>query len=450
MQLKFRADGTFKIAQFTDLHILEEWAKTDTTIATIKCVLEAEHPDLVVFTGDQTIDNPSQEIWKLLANLMTEAQTPFALVFGNHDAEKIAKEEAFALLAQSPYFLGEGGPEEIAGYGNYVLPVKSSQSDKTAALLYCFDSGVRGIQHNQIDWYRQKSEQLIRENGDTLPALAFLHIPLTEFSHIIGKKHTTGEIQEPDSPERLNPGLFASMYERGDVMGIFVGHNHQNDAVGLYNEVALAYGRTGGANAYGDLERGARIIELNENTPRIFHTWIRVPSGVQQTYYYPAGITAEQEENSAYLPAKEVNPTKQGVAYSYYEGKFKSVNDMFQTKVLKQGTMPAISIEEAAAADEFAYEFRSYLKIPERGIYVFFTRSDDGSKLFIDGQLVVDNDGSRSAKEKDGIIALEAGFHELRLLYFEDYMGQLLNVSVINKNRLKTTIPDDWLFLPEQ
>ncbi|GHT75371.1 hypothetical protein FACS189456_7200 [Bacteroidia bacterium] len=68
----------------------------------------------------------------------------------------------------------------------------------------------------------------------------------------------------------------------GDVMGIFVGHNHQNDAIGLYREVALAYGRTGGADAYGDFERGARIIELYENQPRIFHTWIRVPSGVKK------------------------------------------------------------------------------------------------------------------------------------------------------------------------
>jgi hypothetical protein len=69
------------------------------------------------------------------------------------------------------------------------------------------------------------------------------------------------------------------MLECGDVMGIFVGHDHENDYIGSYHGIALAYGRfSGGRNTYGSLTRGARVIVLKENK-REFDTWIREKGG---------------------------------------------------------------------------------------------------------------------------------------------------------------------------
>ncbi|MDR3094205.1 MAG: metallophosphatase, partial [Bacteroidales bacterium] len=214
--------------------------------------------------------------------------------------------------------------------------------------------------------------------------------------------------------------------------------------------IALAYGRVTGADAYGDLERGSRIIELTENTT-VFTTWIRTPkAGVKQIYYYPSGINGEQEANAVYLPALNVNPSKQGVAYKYYEGKFKSVDELAKAKMVKQGTQNNFSIKDAASEDQFGYEFHTLIKIPEKSIYYFHTYSDDGSKLYIDGKLVVDNDGSHSTKRVTGTaVSLEAGFHDLRLLYFEDYMGQKLEAGLLGKSVAETTFPEEWLYLPE-
>ena len=52
--------------------------------------------------------------------------------------------------------------------------------------------------------------------------------------------------------------------------------------------------------------------------------------------------------------------------------------------------------------DHFAYEFRKLINIPEKGVYRFYTYSDDGSKLFIDGKAIVDNDGSHNARIAKG------------------------------------------------
>jgi hypothetical protein len=55
--------------------------------------------------------------------------------------------------------------------------------------------------------------------------------------------------------------------------------------------------------------------------------------------------------------------------------------------------------------------------------------SDDGSRLYIDGVLVADNDGSHSYRRKQGLIALDAGLHAVRVEYFEDYSGQKLDLG---------------------
>lgn len=64
--------------------------------------------------------------------------------------------------------------------------------------------------------------------------------------------------------------------------------------------------------------------------------------------------------------------------------------------------MKNFSIEEVAVHDHFAYDFRTLVKIPERGVYRFYTFSDDGSKLYIDGKLIVDNDGGHSGRRAEG------------------------------------------------
>ena len=79
----------------------------------------------------------------------------------------------------------------------------------------------------------------------------------------------------------------------------------------------------------------------------------------------------------------------------------------------------------------------------------FYTYSDDGSKLLIDNQLVVDNDGGHSARRAEGKVALEPGFHEIEVRYFEDYMGQELQVGYASRNITERPLPDNILFLPQ-
>ena len=272
----------------------------------------------------------------------------FDMVFQRGDARNEPVEQ----------YPGEKGPETIHGCGNYVVPVYGADHKTTKALLYCIDSNdypeskdygtYDWIHFDQVTWYRQTSARFTKENGgNPLPALAFFHIALPEYDAIPNNGTMLGEKNEGSGASKINSGLFASFIEMGDVMGAFVGHDHDNDFIGTHYQIALAYGRVTGTDAYGDLERGMRVIELKENE-RSFDTWVRTPSKKGDIFYYPSGLTSLDEEQMSYLPATTTKAGKPGVTYTYYEGKFKSTADVLKAQPVKEGTFRNFSIKEAA------------------------------------------------------------------------------------------------------
>ena len=118
---------------------------------------------------------------------------------------------------------------------------------------------------------------------------------------------------------------------------------------------------------------------------------------------------------------------KNGTTYKYYEGHFQKVADMQQKHFVEKGIVSEPSLEKARQEDHYGFEFSGLIDVPEDGVYTFQTRSDDGSVLYIDQTLVVDNDGSHAAIPATGSIALKKGWHSYRLLYIEDYEGQHLS-----------------------
>ncbi len=73
--------------------------------------------------------------------------------------------------------------------------------------------------------------------------------------------------------------------------------------------------------------------------------------------------------------------------------------------------------------------YKGNISLSKSGTYTFFTRSDDGSKLFIDGKEVVDNDLRHGLREESGQIALSKGTHTIEIHYFQDRAGKGLEVS---------------------
>lgn len=67
----------------------------------------------------------------------------------------------------------------------------------------------------------------------------------------------------------------------------------------------------------------------------------------------------------------------------------------------------------------FAIDYQGRINLPQAGTYTFRLTSDDGSRLYIDGREVIDNDGVHGVEWKDAEVALAAGIHEVRVQYFQ-------------------------------
>ena len=155
-------------------------------------------------------------------------------------------------------------------------------------------------------WYRTQSQAYTQaHDGKPLPALAFFHIPLPEFAQAAQTEGNVliGRRLEKTCPPVLNSGMFCAMREGGDVMGVFCGHDHDNDYTTLYYDIVLGYGRFSGGNTeYNHLHQGARVIVLHEGE-RTFDTWIRTRKGdVEARTTYP---TSYYKDNWHKRPIEE-------------------------------------------------------------------------------------------------------------------------------------------------
>lgn len=96
--------------------------------------------------------------------------------------------------------------------------------------------------------------------------------------------------------------------------------------------------------------------------------------------------------------------------------------------------------------NQFAIRWTGVIRIAKDGKYKFYTESDDGSRLFIDGKQVVDNGGLHGMEEKDGEVELKAGDHEFKVDFFENGGGHGCKASWEGAGAAKEIIPEAVLF----
>lgn len=286
MTLRYREDGTFRIVQFTDTHLgnrpyNEEDLKT---FHLIEKMLEELDVDLIVHTGDIIWSDGVKDSDLIFEEVMTyfdKKQVPFAMTFGNHDAEGTASRKDLLEIYEKSISnkVEKKNHLLVAGRESYTLEILKHDSDDVANVIYIMDSGGDaplpiGIydwnQPEQVEWFREVSNQYRKGDG-VKRNLIFQHIPIPEY-WTASENIITGVNNETDeriSAPHINTGLFANMVLDGETWGMFVGHDHENNFDSLLYDIHLVYGNVSGYNTYGDVSRGVRIIELDVNTRTI-------------------------------------------------------------------------------------------------------------------------------------------------------------------------------------
>ncbi|MGG1397639.1 metallophosphoesterase family protein [Bacillus salipaludis] len=310
-KLQFNPDGKFKIVQFNDTQDDEQIDRR--TIELMNKVLDSEKPDFVVLNGDIITGGCNSELemrqaMNNVAQPMEQRGIKWAVTFGNHDEDSTPKggldEEAMLKFYMAyKYNVNQPGVSGINGTGNMNLLIRDSAGKKAAFNLWLLDSGryapktIAGqdfsgyptwdwIRSNQVNWYFETSKKLEKQFGYKVPSLMFIHIPLWEHRYMwfdsvdsrtdidharaIEKHQIVGERNEEECPGPINSGMFSAMLDRGDVKGVFCGHDHVNTYMGNYFGILLGYSGSTGFGAYGlpgaerNRLRGARVFNLDE------------------------------------------------------------------------------------------------------------------------------------------------------------------------------------------
>ncbi|AHM62947.1 hypothetical protein D770_23510 [Flammeovirgaceae bacterium 311] len=142
--------------------------------------------------------------------------------------------------------------------------------------------------------------------------------------------------------------------------------------------------------------------------------------------------------------------TSNGLSYKYYAttsgNPWKVLPDFSRLTPVKTGTVTNFSLAPRTQSNYYAFMFDGKILIETAGTYTFYANSDDGSQLFINGSMVVNNDGAHAAIEKSGSVYLEAGLHDIKVTYFEHISSETLTVRYDGPGISKRLIPDNKLY----
>jgi alpha-L-arabinofuranosidase len=163
----------------------------------------------------------------------------------------------------------------------------------------------------------------------------------------------------------------------------------------------------------------------------------------------PMSVVVLTVEGEVVLPARAAvtmkDPAK-GLGFRYYEITGDVMPVFSKLTPALTGSVDGVVLPPKARDSYFAVEYDGFLQIPERGVYTLFTNSDDGTVLFVDGKLVVNNDGRHGAIERSGMIMLDKGYHALRVMFFQAGGGVELSASIKGPRMEKQAIPAGMLF----
>ncbi len=307
IKLSFKG-GKFRILCVSDIHGGAGYDE-ERTLAFLRSLIGSTSPDLVLMLGDIAgpgvihIENTAQlkEMLDGLTSPLEEKGIPWAHVYGNHDDNfGVPNREAQPVYESYAHCISKAGDDALPGCGNYALPVYDTKGEKVVFAVYCLDShrgddefkeryslpadtrivlperggidsGERGVDFAQVQFYAETSDKLKEQTGRRVPALMVMHVPLQEFAFAAknpAECNLTGETGEEISCQGLNAGLFRACVENGDVKAMCFGHDHENTCSADYCGINLAYdGYLSCHASHNEKTRGGRIYDIFESNP---------------------------------------------------------------------------------------------------------------------------------------------------------------------------------------
>ncbi|MBC8063982.1 MAG: family 20 glycosylhydrolase, partial [Chlorobia bacterium] len=191
-------------------------------------------------------------------------------------------------------------------------------------------------------------------------------------------------------------------------------------------------------------------IDGTEPTPKspIYQGPIRLNRAgmVKAAIFRPNGTKSETVSVAAVSIRPDESPKIQGVNRKVLQGTFAKCPEIAQFTNLPSKNVTEIGVGEFANQDNYALHFEGFVRIPADGEYTFYLGSDDGSRMWLGEQLVVDHDGLHGFIEKRLRVRLPKGDYPFRIVMFEQAGAESVRLSYETAGGTKQMVPTSWLW----
>lgn len=184
--------------------------------------------------------------------------------------------------------------------------------------------------------------------------------------------------------------------------------------------------------------------ELNESSP-VYEKPIEISGNtVVKAQAFAEGYHASNQVKEVY---NFVDTVKNGINWTLYRGRFIRVPDISKMKPAATGSVYSFSLAKMdIPKHDIVLRFNSFIQIEKPGNYTFYLTSNDGSNMYLNNQLFIDNDGEHGAKEISNTTFLEKGRHAIRIEYFNGGGGKVLSLSYSSDEISYQPVPESILF----
>ncbi|REG94783.1 TIM-barrel domain-containing protein [Flavobacterium aquicola] len=225
-----------------------------------------------------------------------------------------------------------------------------------------------------------------------------------------------------------------------------------------YYELLKKYGniaeRPEFKNTASALESGtkAKVEFITKGTDKIYYTTDgSVPTRNSQLYTKAVETAVPVRVNAIACPegngvcssavSKIFYDKNKGLSYSLYKGTWNKIPDFNKLTPVDKGYVPDFDLSKIKHdATSYGVEYNGSVNIPADGKYTFYIGSDDGSKLYINNELIIDNDGLHGFNEKSAEITVKKGQLPIRVEYFQENYGDGLSVEFSSDKIAKTSL----------
>ncbi|MGI4020029.1 MAG: family 20 glycosylhydrolase [Janthinobacterium lividum] len=182
-------------------------------------------------------------------------------------------------------------------------------------------------------------------------------------------------------------------------------------------------------------------IYIEKNQTKILQTVEIAPSGrksvINKVTFY---------NHEPFVPLT-LDTVYAGLKYKILSGNFTASAQLDSATVIDTGT--TMNVKFAALKKNnraFGAIYQGYMRIDLNGNYNLGLKSEDGSQLYLDDELVIDNDGKHETVQKSSLVPILKGYHKIKIKYFDAGDSSTLRVYLNLAGKPQTELPPGILF----